>query len=70
MCMGFPGSSAVKNPPAVQELQKAQVPSLGWKIPWRRMWQPTPVFLLKNPMDKGAWEATVRSAAKSWTRLK
>ena len=22
------------------------VRSLGWKIPWRRAWQPTPVFLL------------------------
>ena len=32
----------VKNPPAMQE---TQVRSLGWKIPWRRKWQPTPVFL-------------------------
>ena len=21
------------------------VPSLGWKIPWSRKWEPTPVFL-------------------------
>ena len=34
---------AVKNLPAVQE---TQVKSLGLgKIPWRREWQPTPVFL-------------------------
>ena len=32
----------VKNLPATQE---TQVQSLGWKIPWRRKWQPTPVFL-------------------------
>ena len=34
----------VKNLPAMQE---AQVRSLGWirKIPWRKEWQPTPVFL-------------------------
>ena len=35
----------VKNPPAMQEMQ---VGSLGpWirKIPWRREWLPTPVFL-------------------------
>ena len=32
----------VKNPPAVQE---TQVGSLGWEDPWRREWQPTPVFL-------------------------
>ena len=32
----------VKNLSAMQE---TQVRSLGWKIPWRREWQPTPVFL-------------------------
>ena len=32
----------VKNLPAMQE---AQVPSMVRKIPWRREWQPTPVFL-------------------------
>jgi len=35
------------------------------KIPWRRKWQPTPVFLLGNPMDRGAWWATVHGVAKS-----
>ena len=34
------------------------------KTPWRRKWQPTPVFLLENPMDRGAWRATVRGVAK------
>ena len=32
----------VKNPPAMQETW-AQF--LGWEDPWRRAWQPTPVFL-------------------------
>ena len=27
------------------------------------------VSLLENPMDKGAWKATVHSVAKSWTQL-
>ena len=36
------------------------------KIPWRREWQPTPVFLLEHPMDRGAWWATVPGVAKSW----
>ena len=27
------------------------------KIPWSRKWQPTPVFLPKKPMDRGAWRA-------------
>ena len=32
----------MKNPPG---MQKIQVPSPGRKIPWRREWQPAPVFL-------------------------
>ena len=32
----------VKNLPAVQE---TWVQSQFWKIPWRREWKPTPVFL-------------------------
>ena len=32
----------VKNPPAMQE---TWVRPLGWKILWRRTWQPTAVFL-------------------------
>jgi len=39
---GFPSYSAVKNPPAVWEMQFD--PWVG-KIPWRRAWQPTPVSL-------------------------
>ena len=29
----------------MQEMQEMWVQSLGWKIPWRWIWQPTPVFL-------------------------
>ena len=39
------------------------------KIPWRWKWHPTPVFLPENPMDGGAWQATVHGIAKSQTRL-
>ena len=47
------------------------VQSLGGKIPWRRAWQPTPVFLLEcSLMDRGAWRATVQRVTKSWTQLK
>ena len=42
---GFPGSPVVKNLPAVQETQESRVQSWVGKIPWRRAWQPTPVFL-------------------------
>ena len=56
----------VKNLPAMWE---TWVRSLGRKIPWRREWLPTPVFLPGNSMDKGAWQATVHGVAKSRTRL-
>ena len=31
--MGFPGGSAVKNPPAIQEVQETRFRSLGWEDP-------------------------------------
>ena len=34
------------------------------RIPWGRKWQPTPVFCLGNPMDRGAWQATVHGVPK------
>ena len=40
------------------------VPSWVWKIPWRRAWQPTD-SRLENPMDRGAWQATVHGVAES-----
>ena len=53
----------VTNHLPMQEMQEIQVPSLG------RKWQPTAVFLPENPMDRGAWWATVDGVAKSWTGL-
>ena len=40
--------------------------NLSWvgKIPWRRKWQPMPVFLLETPMGRGAWWAGVRGVAR------
>ena len=40
------------------------------KIPWRRAWQPTPVSLLENPMDREAWRATVQGVTKTQAQLK
>ena len=39
------------------------------KIPWRRKWQPTPVFLPRKPMGRGARCAIVHGVTESWTRL-
>ena len=39
------------------------------KISWKSAWQPTPVFLPGNPMNRGAWQATVRWGTKGQIRL-
>ena len=39
------------------------------KIPWRRKWDPTPEFLPRDFMDRGAWGATVHGVMKSQTQL-
>ena len=51
------------------EMQETQVQSLVRRSPWRRTWQPTPGFSPGNPMDRGAWQATVHGVAKSQTQL-
>ena len=53
----------------MQKMQETLVQSLGQEDPWRRKWQPTPVFLPGNAMDRGAWQATVHGVAKNWTQL-
>ena len=40
------------------------------KIPWRRAWHLLQYFCLENPMDRGAWQATVHRVTKSRARLK
>ena len=56
-------AQTAKNLPAVQE---TWVQSWVGKIPWRRKWQPTPVFLPGNSMDRGAWQAVVHGIAEEW----
>ena len=66
---GFPGGSAVKNPRVTQETWETQDQSWVGKIPWRRAWRPQH-SCLGNPMDRGAWSATIHRVTKSQTRLK
>ena len=40
------------------------------KIPWKRDGSPLQYSCLENPMDRGAWQATVHKVAKSQTWLK
>ena len=44
------------------------IPRLG-RSPRGRNGNPRQYFWLENPMDRGAWEATVHELAKSQTRL-
>ena len=60
--MGFPGGSMVKNPPANLG-DTGSIPGWG-RFPWRRKWQPTPVFLPENVMDRGDWWARVHGVTK------
>ena len=57
----------VKHLPAMQE---TQVRSLGWGDPLEKeMASILQYSCLENPMDRGAWQATVHGVAKSQTRL-
>ena len=57
----------VKDQAAMQETQEMWFEPWVGKIPWRRKWQPLQQSCLGNPMDRGAWRATVHAAAESWT---
>ena len=44
------------------------IPGSG-RFPGKGHGNPLQYFCLENPMDRGAWKATVHRVAKSWTRL-
>ena len=65
LSLGFPGGTAVKNPPVVQEMQ---VQSLGCEDPLEEgMATHSKYSCLENLMDRGAWQATVHGVTKSPT---
>ena len=65
--MGFPGGSEVKAS-ACNAGDLGSILGVG-KIPWRGNGNPLQYSGLENPMDRGAWWATVHGVAKSLTRL-
>ena len=71
ICWDFPGGTSGKEPACQCRRYKKHVldPWVG-KIPWRRAWQPLQYSCLENPMDRGAWWATVPGVPKSQTQLK
>ena len=66
---GFPSISAVKNPPALQEPQETRVQCLSGRFPAAENGNPLQYSRLENPMDRGAWWATVHRVAKGWTGM-
>ena len=60
---GFPGGSVVKNPPASSG-ELGSVPGSG-RSPEGRNDNPLQCSCLGNPMDRGAWWATVHGVAES-----
>ena len=68
---GFPGRTSGKKPECQCRIRRIHrfSPWAG-KIPWRRAWQLTPVFLPGEPLYRGAWWATGHGFAMSGTQLK
>ena len=67
--LGFPCSSVVKNPPAMQEPQKKWVRSLGREVSLEKEMTTHSCFCLENPRGGGAWWADVYGVTQSRTRL-
>ena len=67
-CMTSSSDSVVKNPPT-NAGDTGSTPGSG-RCPGEGHGNPLQYSGLKNPMDGGAWWATVHEVAKSWTWLK
>ena len=66
--MGFPGGLVVKNLPA-KAGDGGLIPDPG-RSPGEGNGSPLQYSCLGNPMDRGAWWATVHRVTKSWARLR
>ena len=54
----------------MQEMQETWVRSLGWDYPWRRAWQPIPVYSLRESHGQRSLLGTVHRVEKSQTWVK
>ena len=50
-------------------MQETLVRFLGWEDPWRRKWQPTPVFLPEEAHGQRSLVGSVQGLTESQTRL-
>ena len=65
--MGFPGGSEGKES-ACNPGDLGSIPGSG-RSPGEGNGNPLQYSCLENPMDGGAWWATIHGVAKSWTQL-
>ena len=62
---GFPGGSVI----VCLQCRRYRFDPWVRKIPWKRERGPLQYSFLGNPIERGAWQATVHGVAKSWTWL-
>ena len=68
--MAFPGGASGKEPTCqCRKLKRCRFDPWVGKIPWRRKWQPTLVFLPGEFHGQRSLAATTHRVAKSWTGL-
>ena len=69
--MGSPGVTGGKEPACqCTRHKRREFDPLSGRSPGEGNGNPLQYSCLENPMDRGAWKATVHGAAKSQTRLK
>ena len=67
---GFPGGASGKKPTSqCRRHKRHSIPRSG-RSPGGEHDNPLQYFCLENPMDRGVWQTTVHSVAKSRTQLK
>ena len=71
MSWGFPGGASGKELLPMEETSRDAdlIPGWGSSLGGGHG-NPPQYSCLENPMDRGAWQAAVHRAAKSWTLLK
>ena len=62
---GFPGGSVINNPPT-NAGDMSSIPRSG-RSPGEENGNPLQYSCLGNPVDRGAWQATIHGVTKSWT---
>ena len=65
--MGFPGGAVVKNPANAGDSRDVGSIRESGRSPGAGHGNPLQYSSLENPMDRGAWQATVHEVTKSST---